>query len=173
VRVAPGAGDLNAAIRAAARRIAPASPRPEIQSLDEVFSGEIAKPRFYFLLLGAFAAIGLALAGIGIYGVTSYAVARRSHEFGVRMALGADRADIACLVLGAAMKVVCAGAALGLAGAIAATRLLASLLYRVKPGDPVTLVCVMAVLVGVALGASLLAARRATAIDPNRALRCE
>ena len=173
VRTAPHAGDLNTAIRAAARRLAPAAPPPEMLWLDDRFSEQIAKPRFYFLLLASFAGIGLALAGIGIYGVMAYSVARRTHEFGVRMALGAERADILRLVFGSGMKVACAGAALGFAGAVAANRLLASLLYGVKPGDPVTLICVTTVLVGVAFAACYLAGRRATAVDPNVALRCE
>jgi putative ABC transport system permease protein len=173
VRTEPDTGDLSAAIRAAARRIDPKAPPPKIETMDARFSDEIAKPRFYFLLLGAFAGIGLALAGIGIYGVMAYSVARRTHEFGVRMALGAERADILRLVFGSGMKMACAGAALGFAGAVAANRLLASLLYGVKPGDPVTLICVTAVLVGVAFTACYLAGRRATAVDPNVALRCE
>jgi putative ABC transport system permease protein len=173
VRTAPNAGDLTAAIRAAARRIDATAPPPQIETLDARFSDEIAKPRFYFILLAAFAGIGLVLAGIGIYGVMAYAVARRAHEFGVRMALGAERADILRLVFGAGMRVAGVGAALGLAGAVAATRLLASLLYGVKPGDPVTLVCVTALLVGVAFAACYLAGRRAIAVDASVALRCE
>ena len=172
VRTVPGAAYLNAAIRTEARGVAPAAPLPEIQTLDDRFSDEIAKPRFYLFLLGAFATTGLTLAGIGVYDVMSYAVARRSHEFGIRMALGAECAEILRLVLMDATKRVSAGAAIGLAGALAATRLSASLLYGVKPGDPATLLGVLAILMGVALAASILAARRATCVDPNQALRC-
>lgn len=173
VRTAANSAELNSVVRAATRRVFPLSPPPDIQTLDERFSDEVAQPRFYFLLLGGFAVVGLAVAGVGIYGVMSYSVARRSHEFGVRMALGAERGDILRLVVGSGAKVTCAGALLGLAGAIAATRLLSSLLYGVQPGDPVTFICVAGVLVGVAIGASYLAARRATVADPNAALRSE
>jgi putative ABC transport system permease protein len=172
-RTVSGSGDLSGAIRAAVRVLDPEVPAPRVTSMDASFSGQVATPRFYTLLLGAFAAVGLILAAIGIYGVMSYTVARRTHEFGIRMALGAKPGDILRLVLGAGTRLTCVGAMVGLAGAFAATRLLSALLYGVQPSDPVTLVCVLMLLIGVALLACYLAARRATRVDPIVALRSE
>jgi putative ABC transport system permease protein len=169
-------GELSAltpAIRAAVKAIDPSAPRPEIAPLDDALSEEVAKPRFYATLLGSFAALGLILAAVGIYGVISYAVARRRHEFGVRLALGAEPGDLVRLALGSGARVIAAGAVAGLAGAFAATRLLASLLYEVKPWDPATFAATGMLLVAVALFACWLAARRAATVDPNVALRCE
>ncbi len=172
-RATTDAATLAPDIRAALRSLDRDQPPSKITTLDELLSDQLAKPRFYTALLGSFAAVGLLLAAVGIYGVMSFAVARRTHEFGIRMALGAERADILGLALGTGMRVTAIGAGLGLAGALAATRLVGSLLYGVKPGDPLTLACVTLLLIGVALGACYLAARRATAVDPNAALRCD
>jgi predicted permease len=172
-RVAPNAGDLASAIRSVVRTLDPEVPAPEISTMDAVFSHEVAKPRFYMMLLGAFAATGLILAAVGTYGVMSYTVARRRHEFGVRMALGAAPGDILRLVLGAGTLLTCTGLILGLAGALAATRLLSTSLYGVRPGDPLTLGCVLVLLAGIALLACYIAARRATTADPNMALKCD
>ncbi len=148
-------------------------PPPEIETVDDWFSREVAKPRFYMLLLAAFAATGLILAAIGIYGVTANTVARRTREFAIRMAFGAGRSDILQLVLSLGARLTIAGAVIGLAGALAATRLISSLLYGVKPEDPLTLASGLVVLAGTGLGASYIAARKATSADPNVALRCE
>jgi len=164
---------LAPAIRGAVHSLYPDSRPPEITALDDVFSEQVAKPRFYTALLGTFAAIGLILAAVGIYGVTAYSVARRRHEFGVRLALGAEPAAIVRLAIGSGARVVAAGTVAGLAGAWAVTRLLASLLYQVKPRDPLTFVAAAAALAGTAITACWLAARRAGAVDPNVALRCE
>ncbi len=172
-RTVSGSGDPSATIRAAVRALDPEVPAPRVTSMDDSFSREVAIPRFYTLLLGAFAAVGLILAALGVYGVMSYTVARRTHEFGIRMALGAEPGDILRLVLGAGARLTCVGAMVGLAGAFVATRLLSALLYGVRPSDPVTLVCVLTVLVGAALLACYLAARRATSVDPMVALRTE
>src|SRR5439155_23653713 len=107
------------------------------------------------------------------YGVTSYMVTRRTREFGIRMALGAEGRDILRLVLAVGTRLTIIGAVLGVAGASAATRLIASLLYGVRPNDPLTFACVLVLLAGVALGSSYLAAHKATRVDPNVALRCE
>lgn len=115
----------------------------------------------------------LILAAIGIYGVTAYTVAQRTHEFGVRIALGAQPRDILRLVLGAGFRMLACGAALGLAGSLATGRILSALLYGVRPDDPLTLACVSALLAGIALLACYTAARRATTVDPGAALRCE
>jgi putative ABC transport system permease protein len=125
------------------------------------------------LFLGAFAAVALTLASIGIYGTVSYAVSRRTHEIGVRMALGATSSDILKSALTQGFKLILVGAAFGLAGAFAMTRLIRGLLHDVSPTDPLTLVCVSLLLVGVALLASYIPARRAAKIDPMVALRYE
>ena len=155
------------------RLLDPEVPAPQIDSMDNVFSREVAKPRFYMSLLAAFAAVGLILAALGIYGVISYTVARRTHEFGIRMALGAQPGDIVQLVLGAGTRLIAAGAILGLAGAFVTNRLLSSLLYGIRAGDPLTFMCVLILLAGVALLACYLASRRASRLDPGTALRCE
>jgi len=172
-RTALNSGGLAGAIRAAVRAMDRYVPPPEISTMNDQFSREVAKPRFYLGLLGAFAAMGLVVAAVGIYGVISYSVSRRMREFGIRMALGAERGDILRLVVRAGSRLTAAGIVLGLAGAAATTRLLSSLLYGVTAGDPVTLGGMVAMLAGVSLGASWLAARKATAADPNVALRCE
>ena len=169
----PNAGDLTAAIRGAVRSLDPEVPVPEIMTMDALFSRQVAQPRFYLGLLGAFAATGLILSAIGIYGVMSYMVLRRTREFGIRMALGARETDILSLVLGRATFLISGGVIVGLAGTLAVTRLLSSLLFGVQPNDPLTLVCVSALLCLVALLASYLPARRAAKTNPLVSLRCE
>jgi putative ABC transport system permease protein len=164
---------LAPAIRAVVRELDPGAPPPEIAALDDIFADQVAQPRFYMSLLTSFAMLGLILAAIGVYGVMAYSVARRTQEFGVRLALGAQPADIVRMVVASGARVVAAGAIAGLAGALAATRLLSSLLFEVKPRDPLTFVVTAALLVGTALAACWFAARRATAIDLSAALRRE
>jgi putative ABC transport system permease protein len=144
-----------------------------IQPMDEVVAGALSRPRFNLLLVGAFAAIGLALAAIGIGGVVSFLVAQRTREIGIRMALGARSHDVLRLVVGEGMMPVAAGAAAGAAAAALATRALRSMLYGVTPLDAVSLVAAPAVLGAVALIACYLPARRAAAVDPLVALRDE
>jgi putative ABC transport system permease protein len=169
--VQPGA--LAQAVRTAVNELDPGSPPPRIAALDDVFDEQVAAPRFYMLLLDAFAALGLVLSATGVYAVIAYAVAHRTHEFGVRLALGARPGDIVRMVMSSGARVIAAGAAAGLAGSIAATRLLSALLFEVKPHDPGTLAMTLTLLAGVALSACWLAARRATAVDLNVALRQE
>jgi putative ABC transport system permease protein len=166
-------GDLRAAIRGAVRAIDPAVPAPEITTMEDRFSRQVARPRFYMALLAAFGGTGLILAAIGIYGVISYTVARRTREFCIRIALGAEQRDILRIVLALGTRLTLVGTALGLAGAFAATRFLSSLLYGVKPLDSLTFACVAVLLAAVALGACYLAALRATRTDPNVSLRCD
>jgi putative ABC transport system permease protein len=144
-----------------------------VQTMDEVVARSTASPRFYLLLLGTFAAVALALAAVGIYGVMSYSVARRTNEIGIRMALGARPSDVLRLVMREAVTVTAAGAAAGLAAALALTRLMAGLLYGVAATDPATFAGVCVVLTLVALTATYLPARRATRVDPLTALRYE
>jgi predicted permease len=143
------------------------------QSMEEVISSSLAERRFLMILLVAFAALALLLASVGLYGVISYVVGERTHEIGVRVALGARQADILQLILGGAGRLAVIGTATGLIAAFGLTRLMANLLYGVKPGDPLTFIVVPAILIFVALVASYLPARRATKVDPIVALRYE
>jgi putative ABC transport system permease protein len=145
----------------------------QVQTMEEVVADATAQPRFYLLLLGTFAAVALVLAAVGIYGVMSYSVSRRTHELGIRMALGAERRDVLSLVVGQGMLLALVGAVSGVLGALGLTRLMASLLYGVQPDDPITFLAVTLVLCLVALAANYIPARRATKIDPMVALRYE
>ena len=146
-------------------------PVDQAQTMDEVVAASLASNRFNTVLLGLFAGLALVLAAVGVYGVVSYTVDQRTHEIGIRMALGAHRDDVLGLVLGQGMILVLIGLGLGLAGAFAATRQLASLVYGVSTNDPWTFASVALVLAAVALAANFLPARRATRIDPLIALR--
>jgi putative ABC transport system permease protein len=145
----------------------------EIQSMAAVISQSVAEPRFRTWLLSAFAGAGLALTLIGIYGVISYSVNRRTHEMGIRIALGAQAADVLWLVLQQGIRLAVLGAAIGLLGSLALMRLLASQLYDIKPHDPVTLAGAVLLMLVVAWCASYIPARRATKVDPMVALRHE
>ncbi|HXM45704.1 MAG TPA: ABC transporter permease [Bryobacteraceae bacterium] len=148
-------------------------PVTRVETLEEVVSASVAQRRFQAALLLLFAGVALALAVVGVYGVISYAVAQRTPEIGLRLALGAQQRNILNLTLARAMGPILAGLAAGLAGALAASRLLTSLLFEVKPSDPATFILVAALLGLVALGACLIPARRATRVDPMVALRYE
>jgi len=160
-------------IRRAVASLDRGAPVSQVQTLDAVVAQSTAAPRFYLLLLGAFAAVAVVLAAVGIYGVMSYSVSRRTNEIGIRMALGAKPADVLRLIVGQGMVVALGGAVVGLAGALGLTRLMSSLLYGVGASDPATFLAVSLLLGAVALAASYLPARRATRIDPLTALRCE
>lgn len=142
-------------------------------TLEAALSDNIAAPRFRTLLLGIFAGLAVCLAMAGVYGVMAYVVGQRSNEIGLRMALGASSGDVLRLMLRQGMTLAGIGLVLGLAGAIAASRLLSSLLFEVKPGDPLTYVGVAVLLGLVALAATYLPARRAARVDPLVALRIE
>ena len=141
--------------------------------MDEVVSDSVAQPRFYTMLISLFAGLALLLASAGIYGVTSYSVSQRRHEVGVRMALGAQKIDILRSFMGQGISYVLIGLAIGLAGALAATRLLSSMLFDVRPTDPVTYILATLLLLAWALIGIFIPARRATRMDPLDALRDE
>ncbi len=145
----------------------------DVKTMNERIRDATAKARFSAILLAIFAALALALAAVGIYGVMSYLVMQRTREIGIRIALGARSADVLALVVRRAALLALAGIALGLAGALLSTRVLATLLYEVKPADPATYVTIAVVLAAVALAATWLPARRASAVDPSSALRAE
>ncbi len=146
-------------------------PIVKLRTMNEVFGDSVARPRFITLLLGIFAGLALVLAAIGTYGVLSYLVTQQSQEIGIRMALGADRRNVLGLVLKQGLLLAGIGLALGSAGALAAGRLMRTLLFDVSPTDPVTLIAVVAVMALVATIACLVPALRATRVDPLTTLR--
>jgi putative ABC transport system permease protein len=161
------------AAREAIRALDPNVPVRDVRTLDAVLAESVAPARWSTTLLGVFAAVALVMAALGVFGVLSFLVTQRTRELGIRIALGAAPAAVRRMVVGQGVGLVAAGLALGVAGAIALTRLMASLLYGVSATDPVTYAGVAAVLVGVAVLASYLPARRATRVDPMIALRAD
>jgi putative ABC transport system permease protein len=144
-----------------------------IKTMNDLLYESVARERFTMLLLAIFAGLALVLAGIGIYGVINYSVARRTHEIGIRMALGADSKAVLRLVVRQGLKLAVAGVAIGLGAALALTRLMSSLLFGVSAIDPLTFTGVSLILITVAVVACSIPARRATKVDPMEALRYE
>jgi putative ABC transport system permease protein len=173
VRTSGDPAALAGAAREAVRSLDPNQPVAEIRTMAQVAGGMVARPRLNLLVLGGFAALAMLLAAIGLYGVISYGVTQRRAEIGVRVALGAKPGDVLRLVVGEGMRLTLIGLVVGLAGAVALTRLMSSLLFGVEPTDPATLAAVACFLAGVALLATWLPARRAAATDPATALRVE
>ncbi len=164
---------LSGSVREAITSMDPEIAPTRVRSMDEVIHQSVAEPRFRSLLLVGFAGLALALAAVGIYGVISYTASQRTHEMGVRLALGARPGDIVRLVVKEGMRLAAAGIGIGLAGALVFTRFLGSLLFEVTPTDPVTLVGVALLLAMVALLACWVPARRAARVDPMVALHYE
>jgi putative ABC transport system permease protein len=173
VRSSLGAASVAANIRAATHAIDKDLPVTDIASFPDMLGKSISQERFRTFLLGAFAALALVLAAVGIFGVISYSAAQRTHEIGVRMALGAQPRDVLRLILGQAAKLALAGLGIGIVAALLLTRLMASMLYSVSATDPLTFIAVAILLLGVALLACYIPARRATKVDPIIALRYE
>ncbi|HEY0701335.1 MAG TPA: ABC transporter permease [Candidatus Acidoferrales bacterium] len=148
-------------------------PPTDVRTMDAVISLSTAPQKFNLTLLAIFAAIALALAAIGVFGVVSYSVTQRTQEFGIRLALGAQRADIFRLTFGEAARLAVAGSVIGLAGAAVVTRFMSTLLFGVSPHDPLTFIFVAAFLLAVAAAACIIPARRAVQVDPITALRYE
>jgi putative ABC transport system permease protein len=144
-----------------------------IRSMDNVVDSSVSQPRFSSTLLSLFAALALVLASVGLYGVMAYSVSQRTNEIGIRIALGAKQTDVLKMIVVQGMTLALMGVAIGLAGALAIGHFLATMLYQVKPTDPLTLVFMSIALIGVSLLANYIPARRAAKVDPMVALRYE
>jgi predicted permease len=164
---------LAPSVRSAIWSIDKDQPVSEIRTMDEIVSQAIARQRFSMLLLGIFAAVALLLAAVGIYGVMSYSVAQRTREIGIRIALGAKRADVLKLIVTQGLRLVGLGLAIGLAAGFLLTRAMSSLLFGISATDPFTYLSISTVLLAVAMLASYLPALRATRVDPMLALRAQ
>jgi putative ABC transport system permease protein len=173
IRTQGDPANLAAAVRKEVQAIDPDQPVAAVRTMDEWVDTSVAQPRYRTALLGLLALLALVLASTGIYGVMSYSVAQRTHEIGVRMALGAKRLDVLSMVVRQGMVLVVSGVAIGLLGAFALTRVMSSLLFGVTAKDPITFVVVATLLTLVAFVACYIPARRATKVDPLVALRYE
>ena len=173
VRTASDPTSLVSAVRAQVMAVDSAVPIYHVGTMEQTLSDSLAPRRLNMLLLGIFAGIALALATVGIYGVMAYSVTQRTHEIGIRMALGAERRSVLGLVVRQGLRLTLAGVILGLVGAWALTRFLAGFLYGIRPTDPATFGLVSIALVAVSILASYVPARRATRVDPMVALRYE
>ncbi|HEY9232918.1 MAG TPA: ABC transporter permease [Blastocatellia bacterium] len=173
VRTTDNPHSLAQTIREQLQAVDANQPVYDIKTMDERLARSLETRRFAVTLLGGFAALALLLAAIGLYGVIAYLVTQRSHEIGIRVALGASRADVLRLVLGQALQLALIGIGVGLAAALALTQFMASLLFGISPTDPLTFAAICIILTAVALTASYIPARRATRIDPMVALRYE
>ncbi|MGH9766650.1 MAG: FtsX-like permease family protein [Blastocatellia bacterium] len=171
VRTDSDPNHYRAAIREALRSVDPALPITQLRTMDEIIADSLSQRRFNTALLLIFAVVAASLAAVGVYGVMSYLVTQRTHEFGVRMALGAQRTDILKLVAGGGPKLAAVGISLGLIIALAMTRLISGLLFGVSAADPWTFILIVLLFAAVALLASYLPARRAARTDPLVALR--
>jgi putative ABC transport system permease protein len=173
VKASADPNQLIATLRQQVKNVDPDQPIYNIRTMDEIRAESVSPERLNLTLLSIFAGIALVLAIVGIYGVMSYAVTQRTHEIGVRMALGARTADVLKMVLTNGMVLALIGVALGLVGAFGLTRLMSTLLFGVEPTDAVTFTVVSVILIFVALFACYVPARRAAKVDPLKALRYE
>jgi predicted permease len=173
VRTAGNPEPVFAAVRGEVQALDPNLPLFDVKTLTEHMRLALFPSKIAAMVLGVFGLVALLLSAIGIYGITSYAVSQRTHEIGIRMALGAQLGDVLRLVLNHGLKLTLIGAAIGLIGAYLATRAITSVLYGVSATDPLTFISVSVLLIGVALFACYVPARRATRVDPLIALRNE
>jgi putative ABC transport system permease protein len=173
VRTQVGLSTIATAIRGELRAVDPNVPLYELGTMDDALSQSVAQPRFYTFLLGAFAAVALLLATLGVYGVIAYAVGQRTREFGIRIALGATSVDVSRAVLRRGVVLALAGVSVGVVAAVLLTRAIQSLLFDVPALDPLTFAAVVLVLAGAAILASWLPARRAARVDPVIAMRAD
>ena len=162
-----------ATVRNAVARLDRDQPIADMRTMDERIGRSLASRRFNMVLLALFAGLALTLAAVGIYGIVAYSVTERTHEIGVRVALGAQRRDVLAMVIGQGMAMVATGTAIGVAAAAALARLMSSLLFGVSAVDPATFVAIPTLLIGVALAACYIPARRATRVDPLQTLKAE
>jgi len=173
IRSTLGASSVAAAIRREVRKMDKDLPVTDVAMMPDIIETSVAQPKLGVFLLGLFAAMALILAATGIFGVISYSVSQRTREIGIRVALGAQTGDVLRQVLQEGGRLAAIGLTVGLAGSLAATRLIATLLFGVKPADPLTFGAVAAILGTVTLAATYVPARRATRVDPLIALRYE
>jgi putative ABC transport system permease protein len=173
VRSQSGSGEFASSVSNAVHDVDRDTPLVDISSMDDLVENSLSQQRFNMLILGAFAALALVLAAVGIYSVLSYSVKRSVREIGIRLALGAPLGDVLRMVVFEAMKPTLLGVAIGMAGALALGRVLSSLIFGVRPTDPLTFLAVAALLAAVAFVASIAPAYRATKVDPMVALRYE
>jgi len=173
VRTAGDPTSVAESVKAALRDVNPNVPLVRLSSLEDVIGRSVSAPRMYSIVFGAFALLAVGLAAIGLYGLVSYSVSQRKQEMGIRMALGATHGELVRLVLTQGVRLAAIGAALGLAGGLAATRVLVGLSAGIRPTDPLTFIVVTLVLLGCAVTASYVPARRAAHVDPMTALRTE
>jgi ABC-type antimicrobial peptide transport system permease subunit len=166
-------GAMADALRAEVHRLNPGLAVAHVQLMDQIVEESVAAPKMEFVLVGLFGALAIVLAGIGSYGVIAYAVSQRTTEFGLRVALGAQRADLMRMVLAQGARLVVPGAVAGVVLALALGRAMKSLIYGVRPDDPLTFTLVAGMVLVVALAASFVPALRAAKADPMRALRAE
>ena len=164
---------LATAVAEVIHKAAPDLPVTHIMTMDELLAGSVSPRRFSAMLVGIFAVLAVVLAAVGIYGVMSYTVSQRTQEIGVRMALGAQAADVRSMILMQTIKLTALGVAIGLAGAFLVARFLSSLLFGVGTHDPLTFLGVAVLLLAVAVVAAYVPARRAMRVDPIVALRYE
>jgi putative ABC transport system permease protein len=173
IRSAMPPGTVETEVRKVLAAMDPDAPLYQVQTMEDYLALDLGRAHFQTMLLGLFAGIALLLTAVGLYGVMSFTVLQRTHEIGIRVALGAGRADVLRMVLSKSLALTAVGLAIGIIGASMLTRLLANLLYEVKPTDPATLVAVSVVLTAVSALASYIPARRAARVDPMVALRYE
>jgi putative ABC transport system permease protein len=173
VRTDANPQSVASAMRGVLQEVDKDQPVPPVATMTDVIATVTAEPRFQTRLLGGFSFLALVLAAVGVYGVSAYSVTERTPEIGIRMALGAGTGDVLSMVLRRTLALAGAGVALGTAGALAATRVLAKFLFEVTPTDPLTFIAVAVLLPAVALAAGWLPARRASKVDPLVALRYE